>query len=581
MNDNINSIAFSIYSNKGIYALLLGSGISRNSGIPTGWEIVLDLIKKLSVLENENCEPNPDEWFIKKYNQEPDYSTILEKLAATPTERLNILKPYFEPTPEEVEEGLKQPTIAHKQIAKLVQAGYIRIIVTTNFDRLLEKALREIDVEPVVISHPNDIDGVLPLVHSKLVILKLNGDYLDSRFLNTKEELNDYNQKLKDYALRIIDEFGIITCGWSAKWDNGLVNLFKQSSNFRFNSFWTYINKCNKELEELARLRRGKTIQIENADKFFSELYEKINSLELIDKSNPISKEIAIARIKKYVSSEDHRIKFNDLLHDQINPLIKILEKENFSKIQPIQEELQPILLTLRSKLEDFIPILIHATYWSKNYHNNTILNILKRVALPQKLEGHFYRDSVNFQYFPALAIFYSIVITAIKNEKFELLKDCFYLRISDEIKGRDRVFLIEKVNSSTIEKDLFNKIIGQNYKTPISTYLHKILEPMFSEIIYDDEEYDEIFSIAEYLISLNYMFLIKDGFRSNWAPWGEYVWKERHYKKTLLDEFLENAKVEKNNWKPIEAGLFDSSYESYSTTKAKLQEFLKNIHIF
>lgn len=65
MNDNINSIAFSIYSNKGIYALLLGSGISRNSGIPTGWEIVLDLIRKLAVLESADCEPNPDDWFYR------------------------------------------------------------------------------------------------------------------------------------------------------------------------------------------------------------------------------------------------------------------------------------------------------------------------------------------------------------------------------------------------------------------------------------------------------------------------------------------------------------------------------------
>jgi hypothetical protein len=34
-------ISNSIYSNKGVFALLLGSGISRSAGIPTGWEVVL------------------------------------------------------------------------------------------------------------------------------------------------------------------------------------------------------------------------------------------------------------------------------------------------------------------------------------------------------------------------------------------------------------------------------------------------------------------------------------------------------------------------------------------------------------
>ncbi|HZX14078.1 MAG TPA: hypothetical protein VFF49_06730 [Thermodesulfobacteriota bacterium] len=59
MIDPIISLAFSIHSKKGIYALLLGSGASRAAGIPTGWEIVLDLIRKFARTINENCEPDP------------------------------------------------------------------------------------------------------------------------------------------------------------------------------------------------------------------------------------------------------------------------------------------------------------------------------------------------------------------------------------------------------------------------------------------------------------------------------------------------------------------------------------------
>jgi hypothetical protein len=38
MVDPMLSLAFSVHSNKGVFALLLGSGVSRASGIPTGWE---------------------------------------------------------------------------------------------------------------------------------------------------------------------------------------------------------------------------------------------------------------------------------------------------------------------------------------------------------------------------------------------------------------------------------------------------------------------------------------------------------------------------------------------------------------
>ena len=59
MIDPMVSLAFATYSNKGVYAVLLGSGISRASGIPTGWEVLLDLIRKVAELEGEECEPNP------------------------------------------------------------------------------------------------------------------------------------------------------------------------------------------------------------------------------------------------------------------------------------------------------------------------------------------------------------------------------------------------------------------------------------------------------------------------------------------------------------------------------------------
>ena len=49
MNSSIlTTLAFSIYSNKGAYALLLGAGISKASGLPSGWDIVTDLLKKLA-----------------------------------------------------------------------------------------------------------------------------------------------------------------------------------------------------------------------------------------------------------------------------------------------------------------------------------------------------------------------------------------------------------------------------------------------------------------------------------------------------------------------------------------------------
>ena len=57
MIDPVHSLAFSIQANRGVYAALVGSGVSRGAKIPTGWEVTLDLIRKLARLYGEKCDP--------------------------------------------------------------------------------------------------------------------------------------------------------------------------------------------------------------------------------------------------------------------------------------------------------------------------------------------------------------------------------------------------------------------------------------------------------------------------------------------------------------------------------------------
>ena len=124
---------------------------SRAAGIPTGWEVVLDLINKLAKLENEDPGTDLEAWYSTKYGNPPTYSSLLEAAAKSQAERSQLLRSYFEPTAEEREEGRKLPTKPHHSIASLVKMGMIRVIITTNFDRLIENALEAEGVNPTVI----------------------------------------------------------------------------------------------------------------------------------------------------------------------------------------------------------------------------------------------------------------------------------------------------------------------------------------------------------------------------------------------------------------------------------------------
>ena len=143
MIDPVHSLAFSIQANPGVYAVLVGSGVSRAAKIPTGWEVTLDLIRKLAKLCGETCDPDPELWYRKKFERDADYSDLLDELAKTPADRQQLLRGYWEPNDRERREGEKKPTAAHRSIAALAAQGFTRVIVTTNFDRLVETALTD------------------------------------------------------------------------------------------------------------------------------------------------------------------------------------------------------------------------------------------------------------------------------------------------------------------------------------------------------------------------------------------------------------------------------------------------------
>ena len=97
--DPLTSLAFTVHSNPGTYAVLLGSGVSTGAGIPTGWSIVLDLIRQLAQLEGEKpSEDELEQWYIDKHDSAPEYTVLLEALTKTPAERQGILSRDMAPT---------------------------------------------------------------------------------------------------------------------------------------------------------------------------------------------------------------------------------------------------------------------------------------------------------------------------------------------------------------------------------------------------------------------------------------------------------------------------------------------------
>lgn len=70
------SLAISLTTAPGAYAMFLGSGVSRVAGIPTGWEVTLDLVRKAIGAEGADTSEDPLSWYRERFDKDPDYSEV-------------------------------------------------------------------------------------------------------------------------------------------------------------------------------------------------------------------------------------------------------------------------------------------------------------------------------------------------------------------------------------------------------------------------------------------------------------------------------------------------------------------------
>ena len=427
MIDPIHSLAFAIHANRGVYAVLLGSGVSRAARIPTGWEISTDLIRKLAALHGEICEPEPEAWYVAKFERVADYSDLLDALTKTPTERQQLLRTYWEPTEQEREEGAKQPTAAHRAIAALARQGFIKVIITTNFDRLMESALVEAGVVPTILSTPDQLSGALPLIHTQCCVFKVHGDYLDTRIRNTQIELASYPAQFDQLLDRIFDEFGLIVCGWSADWDVALRNAILRAPSRRFATYWAIRGEAGNEAQRLINHRCAQVVSIKDADTFFQTVQRFVDSLNEFSRPHPLSTEAAVASLKRYLSEPRYRIQFSDLIDETIDRIIEIASTQPFAVEggpSPDRESATARVRGYEAACATLLAMAPVAGFWAEEDHYSVWQRSLARLATASRSGGYILW--LELKRYPGTLLLYALGLGAIEGDRLKFLARLF-----------------------------------------------------------------------------------------------------------------------------------------------------------
>lgn len=264
---------------------MVGAGISVCSGVPLATTDLPGLPSIVSCVRREYYKSLghklvPDAELLSWYrdqkllqNAESLYSDALNLVGDNPRQRRDFLNRFFD--------GAK-PGPTHRAIASLVSGGFITTIFTTNFDCLLEQAIRE-DPRcrtPKVAAHEDDVRDILVGEHSPK-LLKLHGDYLFSDIKNTERETAHLKKNMRDKLRQFLVETGLVVIGYSGS-DNTIMALLEQMAHdgrfFPYGIYWVHLTGRvpSPRVESFVRKVEGQLLPVDGAEAYLDHVSERL-----------------------------------------------------------------------------------------------------------------------------------------------------------------------------------------------------------------------------------------------------------------------------------------------------------------
>jgi len=417
----------------------------------------------------------------------------------------------------------------------------------------------------------------LPLDHCGCTVIKVHGDYLDTRIKNTERELRSYDPRVDSLLDRVFDAYGLIICGWSAKYDKALRSAIARCPSRRFSTYWAARGKPGVSAERLIAARQARVVQIKDANDFFGELSERVLALAEAQE-DPMSARVAVARLKRYLPVDEARIRLHDLVSQATEDLCGRLVSTQFPLDSPAPgvETVMERMKAYEAAADILTRMLAVGGFFGSSSQEHLWTHAVQRAADQSEVVGQRMVAWDSLRLYPALLLLYSSGIGAVAAGHFGLLG-----LLAKAISADDKPLVERLFTWSVLDDALAKQLPGlERHHTPISDRLYLVLRDATREVVPSDAEYEPFFDRFEYLWALLHVdaTLGTDHWHQGWGPVGRFGWRRRA--KGDREPAVVSREVERagKDWPPLASGLFGGSLDRLQEVSGAFDQFTSKL---
>jgi hypothetical protein len=235
------------------YAWFLGAGTSAVAGLPTATDVIWDL-KRRHYCREESQDISPSDVqiiavrdrvqsFLESHGFPPagnpsEYTRYFELIFGADRERqrryLNAI----------LSEDKVTLSVGNRVLAAMMASGLTRVVFTTNFDSVVERAYAEVSGRSISAYHLEGSASAKQALNNEEYpfYCKLHGDFRYDSIKNLSEDLQTQNSELGMAMANAASRFGFIVAGYSGR-DESVMTLFRDAISgpnpFPHGLFWT------------------------------------------------------------------------------------------------------------------------------------------------------------------------------------------------------------------------------------------------------------------------------------------------------------------------------------------------------
>lgn len=285
-------------SNSSQMMWFLGAGVSRTAGMPTATDIIWDLKLKIYCREeNQNIDShdiNNDniKSTIQNYMDSKGYPSLWSPEEYTFYFELTFGSDYTaqqQYLTDKLNDKKVILNIGHRALAGLIKLQKAKVVFTTNFDHVLEKAYSQVCNSNISAFHLEGSYAALTALNQEQfpIYAKVHGDFKYKSLKNLSADLVKNDEEIQKCFTAASNRYGMIITGYSGR-DENVMKMFYESieqvNAFPSGIFWTVPSKKKVEGQIAAFIEKAKAkginahiVETSTFDSMLSKIWKQIS----------------------------------------------------------------------------------------------------------------------------------------------------------------------------------------------------------------------------------------------------------------------------------------------------------------